>query len=140
MFTHPPLKSIVTRPSAMAHIVKALAQIRMGDAKQALQLFDLTFRNSNSKRSNLLLLFKVCGPYVSLIQLNTDSTQSIIYFVAQKCDTAISHIQDLISVLTDNQTMYCSIQVFISREIRLWTCTTRLHSTPPPCLLILQTQ
>ena len=78
MFTHPPLKSIVTWPSAMAHIVKALAQIRMGDAKQALQLFDLTFRNSNPKRSNLLLLFKVCGPYVSLIQLNTDSAQSIV--------------------------------------------------------------
>ena len=80
MFTHPPLKSIVTWPSAMAHIVKALAQIRMGDAKQALQLFDLTFRNSNPKRSNLLLLFKVYGPYlyVSLIQLNTDSAQSIV--------------------------------------------------------------
>ena len=73
LVTHPPLKSIVTRPSAMAHIVKALAQTRMGDTEQARQSFDLAFRNCNPKESNLLLLIKVCDPYVSLIQLNTDA-------------------------------------------------------------------
>ena len=73
MSTHPPLKSIVTRPSAMAHIVKALAQIGMGDTDEALQLFDLAFRNCIPKESNLLLLIKVCDPYVSLIQLNTNA-------------------------------------------------------------------
>ena len=57
----------------MAHIVKALAQIGMGDTVQALQLFDLAFRNCNPKESNLLLLIKVCDLYVSLIQLNTNA-------------------------------------------------------------------
>ena len=59
MSTHPPLKSIVARPSAMAHIVKALAQIGMGDTDEALRLFDLAFRNCIPKESNLLLLIKV---------------------------------------------------------------------------------
>ena len=72
VYTHPHFKSIVTRPSAMAHIVKALAQIGMGDTEQALQLFDLAFRNCNPKESDLLLLIKVCDPCVSLIRLNTD--------------------------------------------------------------------
>ena len=66
VYTHLPLESIVTWPSAMAHIVKALAQIRMGDTKQALQLFDLAFRNCHPKESNLLLLIKACDPCVSL--------------------------------------------------------------------------
>ena len=72
VYTHPPLKSIVTRPSAMAHIVKALAQIGMGQTEESLQAFDLAFGNCDPKESNLLLLVKVCDPYVYLIQLNTD--------------------------------------------------------------------
>ena len=73
VYTHPPLKSIVTRESATAHIVKALAQIGMDDTDQALQSFDLAFRNCNPKESNLLLLIKVCDLYVSLIQLDTNT-------------------------------------------------------------------
>ena len=61
--THPPLKSIVTLPSAMAHIVKALAQIGMGETEEALKAFDLAFGNCDPKESNLLLLIKVCDPY-----------------------------------------------------------------------------
>ena len=73
LVTHLPLKSIDTRESATARIVKALAQIGMDDTDQALQSFDLAFRNCNPKESNLLLLIKVCDPYVSLIQLNTNA-------------------------------------------------------------------
>ena len=73
VYTHPPLKSIVARESATAHIVKALAQIGMDDTDQALQSFDLAFRNCNPKESNLLLLIKVCDLYVSLIQLDTNT-------------------------------------------------------------------
>ena len=71
MSTHPHLKSIVTRPSAMAHIVQALAQIGMGQTEEALRVFDLAFGNCHSKESNLILLIKVYDPYASLIQLNT---------------------------------------------------------------------
>ena len=60
--THPPLKSIVARPSAMAHSVKALAQIVTGDTEEALKAFDLAFGNCDPKESNLLLLIKVCDP------------------------------------------------------------------------------
>ena len=56
----------------MAHIVKALAQIGMGQTEESLQAFDLAFGNCDPKESNLLLLVKVCDPYVYLIQLNTD--------------------------------------------------------------------
>ena len=73
VYTHPPLKSLVTRPSAMAHIVKVLAQIGIGDTEEALKAFDLAFRNCNPKESDLLLLIKVCDLYVSLIQLNTNA-------------------------------------------------------------------
>ena len=66
LVTHLPLKSIDTRESATARIVKALAQIGMDDTDQALQSFDLAFRNCNPKESNLLLLIKVCDPCVSL--------------------------------------------------------------------------
>ncbi|KAF8547519.1 TPR-like protein [Imleria badia] len=87
-------KSIATRPSAMAHIVKALAQIGMGETEKALWVFDLAFGNCNPKESNLLLLIK-----------------TIILFVARKCDTAISRVHDLISVSRDDDMMCCYIQV-----------------------------
>jgi hypothetical protein len=61
--THPHVKSLVTRPSAMGYIAKALAQIGMGEPEEAMQVFDLAFGNCNPKESNLLLLIKVCDPY-----------------------------------------------------------------------------
>ena len=63
MSTHSHAKSIVTRPSAMGYITKALAQIGMGQPEEAMQVFDLAFGNCNPKESNLLLLVKVCGPF-----------------------------------------------------------------------------
>ncbi|KAF8547589.1 hypothetical protein OG21DRAFT_1527056 [Imleria badia] len=86
MCTHPLAKSIVTRPSAMGHIAKALAQIGKGEPEEAMEVFDLVFGRCNPNESNLLLLIK-------------------------KCDTAISRVHDLISVLRDDETMYCCIQV-----------------------------
>ncbi|KAF8549449.1 hypothetical protein OG21DRAFT_1447848 [Imleria badia] len=87
-------KSVVTRPSAMSYIAKALAQIGKGEPEEALQVFDLVFGDCNPKESNLLLLIK-----------------AIVLFVARKCDTAISRIHDLIAVSTDNETMYSHLQV-----------------------------
>ncbi|KAF8555428.1 hypothetical protein OG21DRAFT_1521768 [Imleria badia] len=52
-------KSIVTRPSAMGYIVKALAQIGKGEPEVAMQVFDLVFANCNPNESNLLLLIKL---------------------------------------------------------------------------------
>ena len=62
MSTHPYVKSIVIRPSAMGHITKALAQIGKGEPEKAMQVFDLVFGNCHSNESNLLLLIKVCNP------------------------------------------------------------------------------
>ena len=59
MSTHPHVKSIVIRPSAMGHIAKALAQVGKGDPEKAMQVFDLAFRNCNPNESDLLLLIKV---------------------------------------------------------------------------------
>ncbi|KAF8552132.1 hypothetical protein OG21DRAFT_1498629 [Imleria badia] len=87
-------KSIVARPSAMGYIVKALAQIGKGEPDDVMQVFDLAFGNCNPKESNLLLLVK-----------------TIIFFVAGKCDTAISRVNDLIAASSDDETMYCYIQV-----------------------------
>ncbi|KAF8550860.1 TPR-like protein [Imleria badia] len=89
-------KSLVTRPSAMGYISKALAQIGMGEPEEAMSVFDLAFANCNPKDSSLLLLIK-----------------TIIVFMARKCasDTAISRIHDLISVSKDDETMYCCVQV-----------------------------
>ncbi|KAF8549390.1 hypothetical protein OG21DRAFT_1500458 [Imleria badia] len=87
-------KSINTRPSAMGYIAKALAGIGKGETEDALQVFDLAFRNCNPKESNLLLLIK-----------------TILLFVARKYDTAISRVQDLIAVSRDDETMFCYIQV-----------------------------
>ena len=58
--THPHVKSIVIRPSAMGYIAKALAQIGKGEPKKAVRTFDLAFGNCNPNESNLLLLVKVC--------------------------------------------------------------------------------
>jgi hypothetical protein len=60
MFTYPHVKSIVTRPSAMGYITKALAQIGKGEPEKAMRVFDLAFGNCNPIESNLLLLIKVC--------------------------------------------------------------------------------
>jgi hypothetical protein len=65
VFTHPHVKSLVTRPSAMGYIAQALARIGMGEPEEAMQAFDLAFGNCNPKESNLLLLIKVCDRYVS---------------------------------------------------------------------------
>ena len=43
----------------MGHIVKALAQIGMGEPERGMQVFDLAFGNCNPNESNLLLLIKV---------------------------------------------------------------------------------
>ena len=65
MSTHPHVKSIVIRPSAMGYIAKAraLAQIGLGEPEKAMEVFDLAFRNCNPNESNLLLLIKVCDPF-----------------------------------------------------------------------------
>ncbi|KAF8555608.1 hypothetical protein OG21DRAFT_1483747 [Imleria badia] len=89
-------KSIISRPSAMAFIVMALAQIRNGDElEKSMRRFDLAFANCNPKESKLLLLIK-----------------AIILFVAQKCDAAIWRIHDLRAIsLTDHETLYYCSQV-----------------------------
>ena len=61
--THPHVKSIDARPSAMGYIAKVLAQIGMGEPEKAVQVFDLAFANCHPDESNLLLLTKVCSLY-----------------------------------------------------------------------------
>lgn len=47
----------------MGYIAKALAHIGKGESEEAMQVFDLVFRNCNPEESNLLLLIKVCNLY-----------------------------------------------------------------------------
>ena len=47
----------------MGYVAKALAQIGMGEPEEAMQAFDLAFRNGNPKESDLMLLIKVCDPF-----------------------------------------------------------------------------
>jgi tetratricopeptide (TPR) repeat protein len=91
-------KSIVTRPSAMGYITKALAQIGKGEPEKAMRVFDLAFGNCNPIESNLLLLIK-----------------AVILFMAEKYEKAISRVHDLIAVSSDDEAMYCYIQVYHAR-------------------------
>ncbi|KAF8552779.1 hypothetical protein OG21DRAFT_1511030 [Imleria badia] len=95
-------KSIVTQPSPMGYIAKALAQIGKGEHKEGIRIFDLAFANCNPKESNLLLLIK-----------------TIVLFVAQKCDSAISRVHDLIAVSRDDEAMFCYIQVQVLGKMHL---------------------
>ncbi|KAF8550593.1 TPR-like protein [Imleria badia] len=87
-------KSIVTRPSTMGYIAKAVAHIGKGEPEEAMQVFDLAFGNRNTNESNLLLL-----------------VQAISLFAARKYETAISLVDDLIAVSRDDESIYCYIQV-----------------------------
>jgi uncharacterized protein with PIN domain/ribosomal protein S7 len=76
MFTRPHVKSIIIRPSAMGYIAKALAQIGKGEAKKAMQVFDLAFGNCNPNESNLLLLIKVCNAFIWQVFHTTKRSRS----------------------------------------------------------------
>ena len=59
MSTHPHVKPILIRQSAIGYIVQALAQIGMGEPEKAVEVFDLAFGKCDPNESNLLLLIKV---------------------------------------------------------------------------------
>ncbi|KAF8547530.1 hypothetical protein OG21DRAFT_1517260 [Imleria badia] len=55
----------------------------MGESEEAMQVFDLAFRNCNPNESELLLLIKVCGPYVWQVSDTTNFTDHPLIYVTE---------------------------------------------------------